>query len=112
MTVLEMQSQPRTPSRPVVRWTEVCTAEHVGAAERSLALRSPEPPVRTAAPGPRARVRPAVSVGAGVRACHAESASGPTVVDDVPTWVLLACGLVFGLVLLLLVALVGGPAYA
>jgi hypothetical protein len=34
------------------------------------------------------------------------------VVDDVPTWALLACGVVFGILMLLALALLGGPAYA
>lgn len=108
MTVLEMQS----PSRPAVRWTEVCTTEHDPSVRGSAPLRSAVVPARSVAPARRVRVRPVGVSGTGVRACRVDTAAGAAVVDDVPTWALLACGVVFGLVLLLLVALVGGPAYA
>lgn len=111
MSVLEMQSRPRVPSLPAVRWTEVCTTEHGGIDHRSVSPRVPAPPVSRVGSGQPVRVLPAAGIGTGVGACRVEPTSGSAVVDDVPTWVLLACGLVFGLVLLLLVALVGGPAY-
>lgn len=41
-----------------------------------------------------------------------QAPAGSPVVDDVPTWVLLACGVIFGLVMLLALAFLGGPAYA
>lgn len=112
MTVLEMQSRPRVPSLPAVRWTEVCTTEHGGVDHRAASRRVPDATAGRVDSGLPARVLPAPGVGTGVRACRVESTSGSAVVDDVPTWVLLACGVVFGLVLLLLVALMGGPAYA
>ena len=31
--------------------------------------------------------------------------------DDVPTWVLLTCGVVLGVILLLALAFIGGPTY-
>ncbi|UVE95583.1 DUF3806 domain-containing protein [Dietzia sp. B32] len=62
------------------------------------------------APGRRVLVRPASAEG--VRACHIEAPVASGVVDDVPTWALLACGIAFGVILLFAVAYLGGPAYA
>ena len=59
-------------------------------------------------PGRRVLSRPA----AGARACYVEAPSSVGVVDDVPTWVLLTCGILVGVLMLLALALVGGPAYA
>ena len=47
-----------------------------------------------------------------VRACRVESSAPTRVVDDVPAWALLACGIAFGILMLLAVAFLGGPAYA
>ena len=120
MSVLEMQS----PSRPAVRWTEVCATEHGspvttrvraraesarGPAIRTLDRGRPVP-TRSIGPGRTALVRPA-STGQ-VTACRVASKPVSPVVDDVPTWVLLACGILFGVVMLLALALLGGPAYA
>lgn len=60
------------------------------------------------APGRRVLTRQ----GPTARACHVEAPSRAGVVDDVPTWVLLACGILAGVLMLLAVALLGGPAYA
>lgn len=130
MSVLEMQSQ----SRPAVRWTEVCATEHStahfsattpsvpvttrvrprdrsgrGPTNRTLD-RGRQMPTRSIGPGRVAAVRPA-SAGQ-VTACRVAASPASPVVDDVPTWVLLACGIVFGVVMLLALALLGGPAYA
>ena len=59
-------------------------------------------------PGRRVPSRPA----AGARACHIEAPSPVGVVDDVPTWALLTCGIVVGVLMLLALAFLGGPAYA
>lgn len=61
-------------------------------------------------PGRRVLARPAVSDS--VRACRVEAPSVSGVEDDVPTWALLACGIAFGVIVLLAVAFLGGPAYA
>lgn len=138
MTILEMHSQ----ARPATRWIEVCAAEHispvrrmrrehrVGASARVRpAKRSPWSVDRSnigerARPSGRARstaaplITPSRSIVArpayadNVRACSVEAPSASGVVDDVPTWVLLACGIAFGVILLLVLALLGGPAYA
>lgn len=111
MTVLEMQSR----TRPAVRWTEVCATEHTDLM----------PPVRTGvAPSSTPVVAPGRSIAhrrrmparppsaEGVRACRVETPADTAVVDDVPAWALLTCGILFGVVLLLALALLGGPAYA
>ncbi|MBB1008846.1 hypothetical protein G6010_04430, partial [Dietzia sp. SLG510A3-3B2-2] len=66
--------------------------------------------VTSVAPGRRVLVRP-VSTDR-VRACHVEAPASTGVVDDVPAWALLACGIAFGVIMLLAVAFLGGPAYA
>ena len=66
--------------------------------------------VTSVAPGRRVLVRP-VSTDR-VRACHVEAPVSTGVVDDVPAWALLACGIAFGVIMLLAVAFLGGPAYA
>lgn len=66
--------------------------------------------VTSVAPGRRVLVRP-VSTDR-VRACHVEAPVSTGVVDDVPAWALLACGVAFGVIMLLAVAFLGGPAYA
>lgn len=138
MTILEMQPQ----ARPAMRWTEVCAADHLAparrvggqfignvgvadrpatrptrSAERSTVVERVRPSVRgysasatLVAPGRRVLVRPAVADS--VRACRVEAPSVSGVVDDVPTWALLACGIAFGVIVLLAVAFLGGPAYA
>ena len=138
MTILEMHSQ----ARPATRWIEVCAAEHItppprmrrehcvgdGAkvrpAKRSARgvdrsnygeLARPSGRARmTAAPlaAPRRSIVARPSYADNVRACSVEAPSVSGVVDDVPTWVLLACGIAFGVILLLVLALLGGPAYA
>lgn len=62
------------------------------------------------APGRRVVVRSAGSV----RACEVQApATAPVgVVDDVPTWALVVCGVFFGIAMLLALAFLGGPAYA
>ena len=119
MAVMEMQSQ----ARPAVRWTEVCASEHGAAvvarprpqiragelaSARTLDRRG-EVGHRSVAPGRRVLVRPASAER--VRACRVEAPATSPVVDDVPAWVLVACGVVFGMVMLLALALVGGPTY-
>lgn len=128
MTVLEMQSR----TQPALRWTEVCAPGHatVGPPVRSGGLRTVAEraplnemspgriqapargvaPARSLAPGREVLIRPASSQG--VRACRIDVGTETAVVDDVPAWVLLACGIAFGVVLLLALALLGGPAYA
>lgn len=129
MTVLEMQSR----TQPTVRWTEICATEHTtrarptdmparsASAPSMRSMRSTRPvqdpsvrsmPSRTSrsvAPGRRTLVRPAST--AQVRSCRVAAPAEAGVVDDVPTWVLLACGVVFGLILMLAFVLVGGPTY-
>lgn len=118
MTVLEMQTR----TQPAVRWTEVCATEHTTitrpsgqallrtSSPASALASSPLTSSRTIAPGRQLRVLPASAKQ--VRSCRVSAPSDANVVDDVPTWALLACGVVFGLLLLLAVALLGGPAYA
>lgn len=65
---------------------------------------------RTAAPRRIVQTRPVASDR--VRACRVESPAPTRVVDDVPAWALLACGIAFGILMLLAVAFLGGPAYA
>ncbi|MFN3600370.1 MAG: hypothetical protein ACK4UY_03160 [Dietzia sp.] len=65
---------------------------------------------RSVAPGRQVLVRPASPHQ--VRACGVEARPAAPVVDDVPTWALLACGILFGILMLLALALLGGPAYA
>ena len=64
----------------------------------------------TAAPRRIVQTRPVASDR--VRACRVESPAPTRVVDDVPAWALLACGIAFGILMLLAVAFLGGPAYA
>lgn len=85
--------------------------------------RQPRAAVAGSSPG---SVRPArgVSVGRGrqvparvisadrPRACQVNTAAAAKVTDDVPTWVLLTCGIVFGVMLLLAMAFIGGTSYA
>ncbi|MDV8000388.1 hypothetical protein [Rhodococcus sp. IEGM 1408] len=82
--------------------------------ERGLTIRTLDRgrrvPTRSIGPGRLSPVRPA-SAGQ-VTACRVAAKPASPVVDDVPTWVLLACGIVFGVVMLLALALLGGPAYA
>lgn len=92
-------------------------AERSTVAERSMVAeqrgshaRRPSTGTHLVAPGRRVLARPAPADN--VRACRVEAPSVSGVVDDVPTWVLLACGVAFGVVLLLALALLGGPAYA
>lgn len=65
---------------------------------------------RTSAPRRIVQTRPVASDR--VRACRVESPAPTRVVDDVPAWALLACGIAFGVLMLLAVAFLGGPAYA
>lgn len=67
-------------------------------------------PSRTPSPRRSAQARPVSAEG--VRACRIESSAPAGVVDDVPAWALLACGVVVGVIVLLAVAFLGGPAYA
>ncbi|GAA4262276.1 hypothetical protein GCM10022294_14120 [Dietzia aurantiaca] len=60
------------------------------------------------APGRRVVVRSAGSV----RACEVQAPAPAGVVDDVPTWALVVCGVLFGIAMLLALAFLGGPAYA
>lgn len=116
MAVLEMQS----PSTPAVRWTEICATEHtseirptpgrVVPGSRAGATVVDRTDARVLSTGRRERLR-TEPVGP-VHACRVQAPVRGGVVDDVPTWALLACGVVFGLVLLLALALMGGPAYA
>ncbi|WP_216693256.1 hypothetical protein [Dietzia psychralcaliphila] len=120
MSVLEMQSQ----ARPSMHWTEVCATDHDRPAASGLRSRRDthirhttrtldrgrQLSTRTVAPGRRVLVRPASADQ--VRACGAEVRTNAPVVDDVPTWALLVCGIVFGVLMLLALALLGGPAYA
>lgn len=120
VSVLEMKSQ----SHPTMSWTEVCAADHrlpvmsvpgrrVDTSAR-LATRQLERPrhtqTRTVGPGRRVLARPA-PVGQ-VRACRVQPQPAGQVVDDVPTWALLACGIVLGVLMLVALVLLGGPAYA
>lgn len=62
------------------------------------------------APGRRAPTR--VVSADRARTCHVNTAAAAKVTDDVPTWVLLTCGIVFGVMLLLAMAFIGGTSYA
>ena len=126
MSVLEMQPD----ARPIVQWTEVCPDDHRGDAIRVGRTNTEPAPVRSGhaprlvrprgtarpasvtsvAPGRRVLVRPAATDHA--RACHIAAPAPAGVVDDVPAWALLACGIAFGVIMLLAVAFLGGPAYA
>ncbi|MDX2355562.1 hypothetical protein [Dietzia sp. PP-33] len=120
MSVLEMQS----PSRQTTPWSEVCATEHSRSSASGLRPREdsrihPVPrtldrgrpaTTRSVAPGRRVLVRSASPAQA--RSCRVEVQPASPVVDDVPTWALLACGVVFGILMLLALALLGGPAYA
>lgn len=120
MSVLEMQPQ----SRPTMSWTEVCAADHRLPATSATVRRAeamPRPTTRTLdrpRPAPGRSVAPGrrVSAHSGsvgqVRACRVQTPPTSPVVDDVPTWALLACGIVFGVLMLAALALLGGPAYA
>ena len=110
MTVLEMQTR----TLPAVRWTEVCATEHETVdttADPAVRLLS-SVPSRPAAPARRLRM-PA-DPAEHVRSCRIAGLSEweVEVVDDVPTWILLACGVVFGILLLLAAVLLGAPTYS
>lgn len=113
MSVLEMPSQLQAPwptqSRPAVRWTEVCAAEHRSPLTTRIPDRGRQLTARSIGVGRSGPVRLATT--GQPTACRVDSVSASPVVDDVPTWVLLACGIVFGVVMLLALALLGGPAY-
>ncbi|WP_380059604.1 hypothetical protein [Dietzia aurantiaca] len=47
-----------------------------------------------------------------MRACEVQAPAPAGVVDDVPTWALVVCGVLFGIAMLLALAFLGGPAYA
>ena len=66
--------------------------------------------ITSVAPGRRVLVRPAATDH--VRACHIAAPAPAGIVDDVPAWALLVCGIAFGVIMLLAVAFLGGPAYA
>lgn len=113
MTVLELR--PTSPSP--ARWTEVCATEHSSpssvraVAARTVLVRNVPArglPERTVPE----RTMPRTVAGTGVRSCRPSVAAPARVVDDVPTWVLLACGVLFGLLMVFALAFVGGPAYA
>lgn len=121
MTIQELQSN--AAAAPV--WTEACPVEHrlaspaasspvrrrLSAADAQAWSRT-RPPVRSRRPagsaGQRVLGRPPVSV----RACRVEAPSVAGVVDDVPTWVLVGAGILVGVLMLLVLAFAGGPAYA
>lgn len=107
MTILEMQTR----SQSAVRWTEVCAAEHTSAVQQTVpAVRRPSSSLGSSVPTDLAlRVLPLSP--RQVRSCSVSAPAEVNVVDDVPTWILLACGVIFGLLLLLAVALLGGPTY-
>ena len=70
-------------------------------------------PVRAAgrapgAPGTRVLIRATPAA----RACRVVAPPRAGVVDDVPTWVLVSCGMIVGVLMLLALAVLGGPAYA
>lgn len=99
----------RPPTRPVDRRAVTSRAAERG---RPVAGRSAGS-VRAAglapvSPGRRVLSRPSATA----RACRVEAPVSAGVVDDVPTWALLTCGILFGILMLLAVAFLGGPAYA
>lgn len=99
------------PGRSVVRPggdRPAVAAVRTGTLVRSRVPARPTP-ATTVAPGRRVLVRPAAADQ--VRACHVGAPTPGGVVDDVPAWVLLACGIAFGVIMLLAVAFLGGPAY-
>ncbi|WP_354054317.1 hypothetical protein [Dietzia sp. 2505] len=95
--------------RPVSSRVRPCPDAEFRPVTRTLDRRR-QPATRSVAPGRRVLVNPA-SAGS-VRACGSEARSSVPVVDDVPTWALVVCGIVFGILMLLALALLGGPAYA
>lgn len=77
-------------------------------ATRGVATRAAA--TRVVAPGRRVLDRPVSAEQ--IRACRVVPTAASPVVDDVPTWALLACGILVGLLMLLALAFLGGPAYA
>jgi len=112
-------------------WSEVCgrlhdSAEapargHEGISGRRSHEELARIRTRAAVAGERARGagrgtsqcgRPAARAASGVHACYVSAEPGPRIADDVPTWVLLTCGIVLGVVMLLAMVFIGGPSYA
>ncbi len=127
MTILETQSQPWT--QRSVRWTEVCAVEHaavfsaadppatLSASRRVASVTRPGGPRNggntcSSSPSTTPGHRASAAAVSQVRACRAPEPVVTPMVDDVPTWILLACGVVFAVLMLLALTLVGGPAYA
>lgn len=105
---LSVGHRPRPAGEPVVR-----QRGGSGVADRTRpAAQRQERPRRsiTQAPvaqGRRVLARPAHDV----RACRVEAAVPAGVIDDVPTWALLACGVVLAVLMLVAVVFLGGPTY-
>ena len=95
--------------RPVDTRSVVARSVVAGSMATRSASTSPAP-TRSVAPGRRLSER-SVS-GHQARACRVEAPLVSPVVDDVPTWALLTCGIVVGIIMLLALAFLGGPAYA
>lgn len=111
-TQTQTQTQVPAQGRPAVRWTEVCAAEHrspLATRTRPVNRSGGGLATRSLGPGRSGPARPATT--GQPTACRVATISASPVVDDVPTWVLVACGIVFGVVMLLALALLGGPAY-
>lgn len=107
----ERQARGRTGTRPGARpvGRRDSASPNRGASADRVATLAPAPS-RTPAPRRIVQARPVASDS--VRACRVESSAPTRVVDDVPAWALLACGIAFGILMLLAVAFLGGPAYA
>lgn len=69
-------------------------------------------PARQLSAGPDRRVPGGAVTRDRIRACHVDTGAAVRMTDDVPTWVLLTCGVVLGVILLLALAFIGGPTYA
>ena len=101
------------PARPVRRRTPSGSRPGGAPTVRGTgALSAPVAPGRRVAAAPVTGVRSCrVSAAPAAMDARATVPASVRVVDDVPTWVLLVCGVVFGIVMLLALAFVGGPAY-
>ncbi|MCT2262997.1 MULTISPECIES: hypothetical protein [Dietzia] len=108
-------ADPRTRGRGVTRPGARPVGRHDAAAPRRGAPADRRPalaPTASRMPTPRLADRTRPVSADQVRACRIEAPAPACVVDDVPAWALLACGIVFGVIMLLAVAFLGGPAYA
>ena len=100
------------------QWSGACAIEHGLQAKRGSvgqviargARPSPAGSPYRVRPRPASAVRPRPAIT--VRACRVDAPPRGGVVDDVPTWALLVCGIVVGVLMLLALAFLGGPTYS